>query len=304
MKATFVACSFAGMAYVPIDESMPTQRVEQIIKQVNPLIIIGKNISKEKIYHIMNDKNFDEINEIYLKQNDIYYIIFTSGSTGIPKGVKVTYRNIDSCINWLKDITKIKKGVILNQANFSFDLSVSDLYLSLVSQSEHFIIDNSTGLDLNKIFEQLSKSNGNLMVATPSFVDLLLLDKSFGKELMPNLQTILLCGEKLLRTTINKLYSRFDNIKIINSYGPTECTFAVTSTDINLENIRDEEVPVGFPKKDVKIYIVDEKMNKVPDGDIGEILITGESVADGYIGEIEKNPFLNIMGKRPMQQVI
>ena len=193
MKATFVACSFAGMAYVPIDESMPTQRVEQIIKQVKPLIIIGKNISKEKIYHIMNDKNFDEINDIYLKQNDIYYIIFTSGSTGIPKGVKVTYRNIDSCINWLKDITKIKKGVILNQANFSFDLSVSDLYLSLVSQSEHFIIDSSTGLDLNKIFEQLSKSNGNLMVATPSFLDLLLLDKSFGKELMPNLQTILFC---------------------------------------------------------------------------------------------------------------
>lgn len=298
MKATFVACSFAGMAYVPIDESMPTQRVEQIIKQVNPLIIIGKNISKEKIYHIMNDKNFDEINEIYLKQNDIYYIIFTSGSTGIPKGVKVTYRNIDSCINWLKDITKIKKGVILNQANFSFDLSVSDLYLSLVSQSEHFIINNSTGLDLNKIFEQLSKSNGNLMVATPSFVDLLLLDKSFGKELMPNLQTILFCGEKLLRTTINKLYSRFDNIKIINSYGPTECTFAVTSIQINKNIESNDDIPIGIAKKDVKIYIVDENKNCMKDEEIGEILITGESVTDGYLGNIKNNSFIEYNGTK------
>ena len=95
------------------------------------------------------------------------------------------------------------------------------------------------GLNFNKTFEELKSSQANLMVATPSFLDLLLLDKSFGKELMPNLQTILFCGEKLLESTINKLYSRFDKLRIINSYGPTECTFAVTSTDINLENINE-----------------------------------------------------------------
>ena len=86
MKATFIACSFAGMTYVPIDNSMPKERVEKIIKQINPLLIIGKNISKEKIYEIMDEDNYKEINNIYLKPEDIYYIIFTSGSTGIPKG--------------------------------------------------------------------------------------------------------------------------------------------------------------------------------------------------------------------------
>lgn len=141
MKATFIACSFAGMTYVPIDDSMPQERVEKIIKQVNPLLIIGKNIPKEKICKIMNSDSYNEINDIYLKPDDIYYIIFTSGSTGVPKGVKITYKNLNSCINWLKDITSIKKGVILNQANFSFDLSVADLYLSLISGSEHFIIN-------------------------------------------------------------------------------------------------------------------------------------------------------------------
>ena len=141
MKATFIACSFAGMTYVPIDDSMPKERVEKIIKQVNPLLIIGKNISKQKINQIMNENNYKEINDIYLKPDDIYYIIFTSGSTGVPKGVKVTYKNLNSCINWLKDITRIKKSVVLNQANFSFDLSVADLYLSLISGSEHFIIN-------------------------------------------------------------------------------------------------------------------------------------------------------------------
>ena len=298
MKATFIACSFAGMTYVPIDENMPKERVEQIIKQVEPELIIGKNISKQKINEIMNQENYKEIEEIYLKPENIYYIIFTSGSTGIPKGVKVTYKNVNSCINWLKDITKIKKGVVLNQANFSFDLSVADLYLSLISGSEHFIINEISGLDFNKIFEQLKISKANIMVATPSFVDLLLLDKSFGKELMPNLQTILFCGEKLLKSTVNKLYSRFDNVQIINSYGPTECTFAVTSIEINQEMLNSENIPVGVPKKDVEIYIVDENKNELKEEEIGEILIVGESVAEGYIGKSSKNLFINYNGKK------
>lgn len=298
MKATFIACSFAGMTYVPIDENMPKKRVEQIIKQIEPKIIIGKNISKQKINEIMNQENYKEIEAIYLKPENIYYIIFTSGSTGIPKGVKVTYKNVDSCINWLKYITKIKKGVVLNQANFSFDLSVADLYLSLISGSEHFIINEITGLDFNKIFEQLKISKANIMVATPSFVDLLLLDKSFGKEIMPNLETILFCGEKLLKTTVKKIYSRFDNVRIINSYGPTECTFAVTSIEINEEMLNSENIPVGIPKKDVEIYIVDENKNKLKEEEIGEILIVGESVAEGYIGKLTKNSFINYNGKK------
>lgn len=142
MKATFLACSLAGMTYVPIDENIPNERVEHIIKQINPALIVGKDLPKDKINKIMNENNYKEIDKILIKQKDIYYIIFTSGSTGIPKGVKITYKNIDSCINWLKDIVKIEKGVILNQANFSFDLSVADLYLSLLSESEHFIIND------------------------------------------------------------------------------------------------------------------------------------------------------------------
>ena len=154
------------------------------------------------------------------------------------------------------------------------------------------------GLDFNKIFEQLKISKANIMVATPSFVDLLLLDKSFGKEIISNLKTVLFCGEKLLKTTVNKLYSRFDNIQIINSYGPTECTFAVTSIEIDNEIANSENIPVGIPKKDVEIYIVDENKNELQEEEIGEILITGESVAEGYIGKASQKSFIKYKGKK------
>ena len=286
MKASFLACSFAGMAYVPIDKSMPQERINRIIDQIKPDVSIGIEISTKQIYRIMNNENFQDIEQLYLKPNDIYYIIFTSGSTGIPKGVKVTYENLNSCIHWLKDITEMEKGVILNQANYSFDLSVADLYLSLITGSEHFIINNEAQFDFNKIFEQLKKCKATLMVATPAFIDLLLLDKSFEKNLLPNLKTILFCGEKLLKSTVSKLYSRFDNINIINSYGPTECTFAVTSIKITKDF---ESIPVGIPKDDVKIYIVNDKLNKLQEGEVGEILILGKSVADGYLDIVNES---------------
>lgn len=305
MKATFLACSFAGITYVPVDESIPKERINLILNQVEPSLIIGdlqsnvyKNISKEQINNIIYKEPSKKINEIYMKANDIYYIIFTSGSTGVPKGVKVTYSNLDSCINWLKDITKIQKGIVLNQANFSFDLSVADLYLSLISGSEHFILESESKLDFTKMFEQLKLSNATLAVMTPAFADLLLLDKSFGQELMPNLKAIIFCGEKLLNTTVKKIYSRFDNINIINSYGPTECTFAVTSIDIPREFSDKENIPVGKPKKDVNVFIVDENKNEVKTKEIGEILIAGASVAEGYLGNIENNSFVKYKGEK------
>lgn len=268
MKAAFLACSFAGITYVPIDKSIPYERVKDIIKQVEPSLIIGdlecasyKIISEKEIYEIMNNKYYYDIDNIYLKAEDIYYIIFTSGSTGKPKGVKVTYKNLDSCVNWLKDIIKIEKGVILNQANFSFDLSVADLYLSLVTESEHFILDDNIKKDFALLFRELGKSNTQVAIFTPSFADLLLLDRTFEEKLMPELKTIVFCGEKLLNTTVQKLYSRFKNIRIINTYGPTECTFAVTSVEVSKDS--NDNIPIGKPKSDVNIIIVDENQKKL-----------------------------------------
>ena len=173
---------------MPIDINIPKDRVDEIIKQINPDVIIGdlekdvRAIKSNDIYFIMNNNNFSKINKIYMKPQDTYYIIFTSGTTGKPKGVEITYSNLDSCIKWLKDITNAKNEIVLNQANFSFDLSVADLYLSLVTESEHFIIDTNNMMDFRRIFNELKTSRVTLAVMTPSFADLLLTDRLFSEE--------------------------------------------------------------------------------------------------------------------------
>ena len=135
MIASFLACSFAGMAYIPVDESIPNERRKKIVEQVKPNVILDKKIEKT----MLNEK-YNEISKIYMTGEDTYYIIFTSGSTGIPKGVQVSYNNVKSCMKWLENICNIKNGIILNQANYSFDLSLPDIYLPLLTRSKHYIL--------------------------------------------------------------------------------------------------------------------------------------------------------------------
>lgn len=290
MIASFLACSFAGLTYVPVDITIPDGRKKKIIEQVNPKIIIDKEIE-----NIMDRENYKEISKIDMKDEDIFYIIFTSGSTGEPKGVQITYNNLKSCTKWLEDICNIENAVILNQANFSFDLSVADIYLSLLTKSKHYIIERNTQKDFKILFQELQKSNATFAVFTPSFADLLLVDKNFNRSLMPNLQKILFCGEKLTKNTVNKLYNRFENIQIINSYGPTECTFAVTSTEVK----QNEEISIGKPKQDVCIYVVDEDLNELNENEIGEFLISGKSVGKGYLNpSLNKNRFIKFKNEK------
>lgn len=154
MIASFLACSFAGVTYVPIDISIPEKRKEKIIEQINPDIIIDKSIEK-----IMINKDYKDISEIYMKNDDVYYIIFTSGSTGEPKGVQITYNNIKSCMKWLESICNINKGIVLNQANYSFDLSIADLYLPLLTRSKHYILKRNVQKDYSLLFKELKKVN-------------------------------------------------------------------------------------------------------------------------------------------------
>ena len=290
MIASFIACSMAGFTYVPIDEEIPKERAKKIIEQVQPKLIIDETIEK-----IMEKDNPEDIEKIYLKDEDIYYIIFTSGTTGEPKGVQITYRNLKSCMLWLEEICKIEQSVVLNQANFSFDLSVADLYFPLLTRSKHYILEKATLRDYPELFKELGRSNAELMVVTPSFVDLLLIDKSFNKYLMPNLKKILFCGEKLGESTVSKLFERFENLEIINYYGPTECTFAVTCDKVK----KGEKISIGIPKKDVKIFIVDDNLQELKENEVGEILISGESVGSGYLKkELNKDVFIEFKGEK------
>lgn len=306
MIATFLACSFAGITYIPVDSSTPLERLKYIISSSKSNVIFNyteddynfdliRVINKNDQIQIFS-KDIENITiDIRIKREDIYYIIYTSGSTGEPKGVQVTYSNINSFINWFSKKINMRNVNVLNQAAFSFDLSVADLYFSLFTGSTINIIDTAAKFDFKELYLNVKNSEVELAVMTPSFADVLLLDDKFNEKYIKKLNTIYFCGEVLPKKTVDRLKERFKNIRIINSYGPTECTVAVSMIDV--ENISEAILPVGYIKDDINVYVVDSNLGILQDEKKGEILIVGDSVSNGYINKSSEK-FIEYNGKK------
>ncbi len=300
MISLFIACSKSGRAYVPVDSSFPIGRIKDIIDAIDPeLIFCTEAIEDLGTSHVIIDQH--GISEIlfqydalydpssWIKPDDLCYIIFTSGSTGVPKGVQITAECLDNFISWavtLGNNIDLDDGVhrrFMNQAPFSFDLSVFDLYLSLYTGGTLYAIAKDFQSDTDKLYDFIGNANASVWVSTPSFAEIALADEKFSAELIPEMRLFLFCGETLTNQTAFKLNNAFPSAEVVNTYGPTESTVAMTSILIT-EEIRGRynPLPIGIAKPGTCVFIMDENNNILPEGEKGEIVIVGDTVSTGY----------------------
>ncbi|MCQ4637339.1 D-alanine--poly(phosphoribitol) ligase subunit DltA [Anaerovorax odorimutans] len=311
MILCFLASVKSGRAYCPLDISIPDTRVEDTISAARPSVIFALEemtadvkgaISLEETKEII-EKTKEPIDEShYVSGDDVFYIIFTSGSTGTPKGVQITADNLNHYLEWsvgLGTRPEDKLGkVFLNQAPFSFDLSVMDVYTCLASRGTLYLLDKEVQLDFKRLIPALQESGAAVWVSTPSFADMCMADKSFSAELMPKLETFLFCGETLTNTTALKLMERFPDAVIMNTYGPTESTVAVTEIQVTKELAETvQPLPVGVPKPGTFFEIHQEDGSLAPAGESGEIIIVGDTVSAGYFGreDLTRKAFFDCM---------
>lgn len=299
MPVCFLACLLLGRAYVPADSGTPLARIEQMMEQAGCTLLLAVEELEIKGLPALTLRDMDSA---CIKQQNLSwqlkepspdslaYILFTSGSSGVPKGVQVSYGNLDCFIAWQRQLPAIREtdyAVVLNQAAFSFDLSVADIYLAFSTGRTLFVLERAVQQDYPLLFSRLKESGAGIAVMTPSFAELCLADELFNERLMPSLRCIFFCGETLDPVTVQRLKERFTGLRVINAYGPTETTVAVTAAEIDDQMLLQPRLSMGFAREGTHIIIVDEAFTPHLDGETGQILITGSAVAKGYAGDIQ-----------------
>lgn len=296
MIVCFLACVRSGRAYCPVDVSVPNERVEQIVGTIgDPLVLIATERCSLDANLCEQMLSYEELKEITSSARecsvssdagkvelgkctgeDVHYIIFTSGTTGRPKGVQITTENLNNYLEWAVTLDGgIEEGAnFLNQAPYSFDLSVMDLYLSLATGGRVVAADKELQQNNSELLEYTSGQRINYWVSTPSFADLCLADADFNGEKLAELKAWLFCGEVLTNQTAQELLERFPKANLINTYGPTESTVCVTEVRISKSMAESgSPLPVGKVKPGSSVAL---------DPDTSEIIIIGDTVSPGY----------------------
>ena len=284
MIAGFLGALGSGHPYIPLDDSLPVHRVQEVERISGAPV----TLTPEFIATLPDDETGDaRTSFVALRPDNPVYTIFTSGSTGEPKGVVITVGCLDAFLNWMLGEHDFVEGreVFLNQAPFSFDLSVMDLYLSLTTGGTLYSITRREVADFKALFRSLTECNPTVWVSTPSFVQLCLAERTFAAERLPALRSFLFCGETLLPETAGRLLDRFPDAEVWNTYGPTEATVATTSIRVTREVIAPGgALPIGRPMPGSDVYLLDEHNAVPPEGERGEIIIAGPNVSPGYLG--------------------
>jgi amino acid adenylation domain-containing protein len=284
----------AGGAYLPLDPSYPSRRLALLLEDsATPIVITHSNLAAKIPQGKWKTVLFDQADrQLYpttppssdAKLENLAYIIFTSGSTGRPKGVQISHSNLINLVNWHRRtflVTPTDKGVL--QASPGFDAAVWEIWPYLAAGASLYVVDDTIRSTPDALRDWIVR-NGITICFVPTVIAESLIELPWPQR---GAFRFLLTGADTLRHRPQQPLP----FSLINNYGPTECSVVATSGKISALNGSNDSnrsdynyLPsIGRPISNVSVYIVDENLQRVPDGAPGELLIGGRGVGRGYL---------------------
>ena len=305
----------AGAAYVPVDPSAPKERLAFMLDDIAhgaggslPAVVTQSPLldrlpaAASKVVKL--DSDFASVAgyaasspEEEVTPHDLAYVIYTSGSTGKPKGVMIEHRSLVNYIWWARQ--KYSAGERLSWALFSslaFDLTVTSIFAPLISGGRIEVFREDPALPGMVVIDVVKGNAVDIVKLTPAHIAMIK-----GLDLRTSRIRKFIVGGEDFKTSLARDLTRCFAfpVEIYNEYGPTEGTVGCMIHRYDVETDRGTSVPIGVPAANAGVYILDERLQPVPAGVIGEMYLAGDGLARGYFNRPELTAQRFIAAKDP-----
>jgi len=299
MAIASIGASKAGAAYQPLDPAYPPERLSFMVKDAGAKLLIADEafvgLVRDYDGPVLLTKDIPALPDAALdcdgpRPSDLFILLYTSGTTGLPKGCMLEHRNIVAFCHWYCRYYDLNESSrVTAYASYGFDANMMDMYPALVSGGTVYVIDDEIRLELDALNEYF-RANG----ITHGFMTTQV-SRQFAVSIKyHSLKYLSMGGEKLVP------FEPPEGLRVFNLYGPTECT--VLTTAFEIDRLYDN-VPIGRPLDNMKLYVVDGAGRLMPVGVPGELLVAGHQVSRGYLNRPEQteraytpNPFCDQEG--------
>ncbi|MCP1462319.1 amino acid adenylation domain-containing protein [Pseudomonas sp. S3E17] len=281
----------AGAAYLPLDLLHPRERIEWMLEDAKPVLALclesaladfpasvpARALDAEQ--WLAGRRSSAPLNPVQSAEQ-LAYVVYTSGSTGQPKGVMVSHAAIANKIASLAGFLEIGADDRVSLlSGVSFDALIVQLAVPLICGGCTVVIDDATRDDLARFWEYVHTQGISVLSCVPSYLAHALSAAPQGLVV----RQVLLGGEALSASVCQAIYHTLSAQRITNLYGPTETTCDATAYRVTLEDMDDGTLPIGRPLPNYQVFILDDYLEPVPVGVVGEVYLAGVGLARGYL---------------------
>jgi amino acid adenylation domain-containing protein len=314
MAAAVLAVLKAGGAYVPLDPDYPRERLDFVVADSEPSLLLTTSdlagrISSGRVPLVFMDREQPDVSRrstanpaCQAGPDNAVYVIYTSGSTGTPKGAVNLHRGLCNNLTWETRFLGLDASDrVLFKTPLSFDVAVVEYFRALVCGGRVVIAEPGAHRDPRRLADLIAREGVTTVEFVPSMLRAMLDEPQFRE--CRSLRRVC-CGAEALPPGLAASFFREWKIPLFNLYGPTETSVGVAGWKCEPEDDVDV-VPIGRPVSNVRLYILDKHCRPVPMGVPGELHVGGVAVGRGYLNRPELNasrfitdPFTGAAGER------
>ena len=291
----------AGAGYLPLDPALPQARLSRIIELSRTPLLVCTQACREQAEALLDESGcasrprllvWEQLQtaglaehnpQVYSGPDSLAYVIYTSGSTGMPKGVMVEQRGmLNNQLSKGPYLQLSEHDVIAQTASQSFDISVWQFLAGPLLGARVEIVPNNIAHDPQALLAQVNQQGITVLESVPSLIQGMLAQAPVDLD---GLRWMLPTGEAMPPELAQQWLLRYPQVGLVNAYGPAECSDDVAFFRVDQASTRGSYLPIGTPTDNNRLYVLDDGLQLVPLGAVGELCVAGTGVGRGYVSD-------------------